>query len=76
MEVIKGLYKVKWKCTANTYVVASTYNNVEDIIRMVRQNDNRCDDITGIEEVFLPSFDSDPLKRGERVHVFYEFNIL
>ena len=76
MEAIKGLYKVKWRCTSNTYVVANTYNSVEEIIRMVRQNDNRCDDITGIEEVFLPSFDSDPLKRRESVHIFYGFNIL
>ena len=75
MEAIKNLYKVKWRSTANTYVVASTYNSEEDIIRMVRQNDDRCDDITGIEEVFLPSFDNDPLRRAS-VRVFYEFNIL
>jgi len=65
-----ALYKVTWRHTAATYVVAKSWANVDDIKSAVRNNDNRWDDITSVEKVFLQAFPGDDVRDSEFVHVF------
>lgn len=64
------LYKVIWRHTAATYVVAKSWTNMDDIKSAVRNSENRCDDIVGVEKVFLQAFPGDDVRDSEFVHVF------
>lgn len=69
------LYKIRWRGTANTYVACSIYAKTEQIAKAVRDNDQRCDDIVGIERIKLPAFDGDKLRKMDFIEVFTEMRI-
>lgn len=69
-QVLLKLYRVKWKHTANSYC------NLEDLKKVVRFKDSRCDDILEIEEVFLPAFDNDDVRNSEYLSIFIENRIM
>ena len=76
-QILLKLFKVKWKNTANTYVVAQPWTKPEIIKDMIRKKDYRCDDIVGVEEVNLPNFDNDPAHSfANFVSIFVETRIL
>lgn len=78
-EELKCLYVVKYKYTANKYVVFSSYVSEETIKEIVSKFDNRCDDIVSVEKVKLPSFNRyiDGVERNEDfVSIFVDLNIL
>lgn len=70
-----SLYKIKWKHTANTYVACKRWNK-EKLIEMVRSQDDRWDDIVGIEEVVLPAFDGDSVRKNDFIEIFSNVEIL
>lgn len=72
---LMALYKIKWKSTANTYVVSSDMD-MEAIKSTVREYDYRADDIVDIERMFLPSFDGDTLRDNEYAYMFYDLKFL
>lgn len=43
---------------------------MDDIRSAVRNSENRCDDIVGVEKVFLQAFPGDDVRDSEFVHVF------
>ena len=76
-QILLKLFKVKWKNTANTYVVAHSWTKPEILKDMIRKKDCRCDDIVGVEEVNLPNFDNDPDHSfANFVSIFAEMRIL
>lgn len=75
-QILLSLYKVTWKHTAHSYVVAHIYSDLDKIKDNVRQHDNRCDDIVSVEVLKLPSFDNDDLRKEDYVSLFMETNIL
>ena len=70
-HALMRLYKITWKHTGATYVVSGLYDE-NAIKNMVRQHDERCDDITRIEKVFLPAFENDNVRDSEYVSMYYE----
>jgi len=72
---LMGLYKVTWKHTAISYVVASPFRDIDTIKSMVRNNENRCDDIVGVERVVFPAFENDEVRKEEYVELFYDIRI-
>lgn len=74
-NVLMTLYKIKWKHTANTYVLCHSWNK-EKVLQEVEKTDGRCDDIVSIEEVLLPAFDGDNKRKNDFISVFTQFNIL
>lgn len=76
-QILLKLFKVKWKNTANTYVVAHPWTKPEIIKDMILKKDYRCDDIVGVEEVNLPNFDNNPAHSfANFVSIFAEMRIL
>ena len=76
-QILLKLFKVKWKNTANTYVVVHPWTKPEIIKDMIREKDFRCDDIVGVEEVNLPNFDNNPTHSfANFVSIFAEMRIL
>ena len=76
-QVLLKLFKVKWKNTANTYVVVHPWTKPEIIKDMIRKKDYSCDDIVGVEEVNLPEFDNNPAHSfANFVSIFAEMRIL
>ena len=76
-QILLKLFKVKWKNTANTYVVARPWTKPEIIKDMIQKKDYRCDEIVGVEEVNLPEFDNNPAHSfANFVSIFAEMRIL
>lgn len=76
-RILLKLFKVKWKNTANTYVVVNPWTKPEIVKDMIRKGDSRCDDIVGVEEVNLPNFDNNTDQSfANFVSIFAEMRIL
>ena len=76
-QILLKLFKVKWKNTANTYVVARPCTKTKIIKDMILEKDFRCDDIVGVEEVNLPNFDNNPAHSfANFVSIFAEMRIM
>lgn len=76
-QILLKLFKVKWKNTANTYVVSHSWTKPKTIKDMVRKKDCRCDDIVAVEEAYLPNFDENPDHSSANfVSMFVEMKIL
>ena len=73
--VLLKLYKVTWKHTANSYVVCQEWDKAK-VIKESEKSEERCDDIIGIEEVFLPAFEGDNMRKNDYVKLFLNLNIL
>ena len=73
--VLLKLYKVTWKHTANSYVVCQEWDKAK-VIKEIEKSEERCDDIIGIEEVFLPAFEGDNMRKNDYVKLFLNLNIL
>ena len=71
--ILLKLYKITWKHTANSYVFCKEYDQ-EKVIRELEREDGRCDDIVGIEEVFLPAFDGDNVRKTVYESLVLNFN--
>lgn len=76
MEVVLlKLYKVKWKYTANSYVVCNEWDQAK-VMEEIQKTEGRWDDVVGIEEVSLPAFDDDDNRKSNYVRLFLNLNIL
>ena len=76
METIMlKLYKVTWKHTVNSYVVCQEWDKAK-VMKEIEKTEGRCDDVVGIEEVFLPAFDGDNVRKNDYVRLFLNLNIL
>ena len=73
--ILLKLYKVTWKHTANSYVVCQEWDKAK-VIKEIEKSEERCDDIIGIEEVFLPAFEGDNMRKNDYVKLFLNLNIL
>ena len=73
--ILLKLYKVTWKHTANSYVVCQEWNQAK-VMKEIEKSEGRCDDIIGIEEVFLPAFDGDNMRKNDYIRLFLNLNIL
>ena len=73
--ILLKLYKVTWKHTANSYVVCQEWDKAK-VIKEIEKLEERCDDIIGIEEVFLPAFEGDNMRKNDYVRLFLNLNIL
>ena len=76
-QILLKLFKVKWKNTANTYVVARPWTKPEIIKDMIQKKDYRCDEIVDVEEVNLAEVDNNPAHSfANFVSIFAEMRIL
>ena len=76
MEVVLlKLYKVKWKYTANSYVVCKEWDKAK-AMEEIQKKEGRWDDVVGIEEVSLRAFDDDDNRKSNYVRLFLNLNIL
>lgn len=73
--ILLKLYKVTWKHTANSYVVCQEWDKAK-VMKEIEKSEGRCDDIIGIEEVFLPAFDGDNIRKNDYIRLFLNLNIL
>ena len=73
--ILLKLYKVTWKHTANSYVVCQEWDQAK-VMKKKKKSEGRCDDIIGIEEVFLPAFDGDNMRKNDYIRLFLNLNIL
>ena len=73
--ILLKLYKVTWKHTANSYVVCQEWDQAK-VMEEIEKSEGRCDDIIGIEEVFLPAFDGDNMRKNDYIRLFLNLNIL
>ena len=73
--ILLQLYKVTWKHTANSYVVCQEWDQAK-VMKEIEKSEERCDDIIGIEEVFLPAFDGDNVRKNDYVRLFLNLNVL
>ena len=73
--ILLKLYKVTWKHTANSYVVCQEWDQAK-VMKEIEKSEGRCDDVVGIEEVFLPAFDGDNSRKNDYVRLFLNLNIL
>ena len=73
--ILLKLYKVTWKHTANSYVVCKEWGQAK-VMKELEKEEGRCDDIIGIEEVFLPAFDGDNMRKNDYIRLFLNLNIL
>lgn len=76
METITlKLYKVTWKHTANSYVVCQEWDKAK-VMKEIEKTEGRYDDVVGIEEVFLPAFDGDNMRKNDYVRLFLSLDVL
>ena len=73
--ILLKLYKVTWKNTANSYVVCKEWDQAK-VMKEIEKSEGRCDDVVGIEEVFLPAFDGDNMRKNDYIRLFLNLNIL
>lgn len=76
-HVLLALYKVTWKHTAASYVAVHNCRDEKAIMNMLREHDDRCDDIVKIERVELPAFEdgveTDGIRRKtEYLDLYYD----
>ena len=73
--ILLKLYKVTWKHTANSYVICQEWDQAK-VMKEIEKSEGRCDDVVGIEEVFLPAFDGDNMRKNDYVRLFLNLNVL
>ena len=73
--ILLKLYKVTWKHTANSYVVCKEWDQAK-VMKEIEKTEGRCDDVVGIEEVFLPAFDGDNMRKNDYVRSFLSLDVL
>ena len=73
--ILLKLYKVTWKHTTNSYVVCKEWDQAK-VMKEIEKTEGRCDDVVGIEEVFLPAFDSDNMRKNDYVRLFLSLDVL
>ena len=73
--ILLKLYKVTWKNTANSYVVCKEWDQAK-VMKEIEKTEGRCDDVVGIEEVFLPAFDGDNIRKNDYVRLFLSLDVL
>ena len=73
--ILLKLYKVTWKHTANSYVVCKEWDQAK-VMKEIEKTEGRCDDVVGIEEVFLPAFDGDNMRKNDYVRLLLSLDVL